>query len=260
MKYRIILSIALITFFAGCWNKKVSIDEDLNKRYEKGKSLFEKEKFGKAQTEFEYIAMNNPGSQLAVESEFYLAEALFNQEKYPEAAVEFERYIRYSHDLEKIETLCYRVCECAINSSMPYQKDQRGTVTALARLQEFIEDYPQSIYIKDADAHIVSIRATMARKEFETGRLYLKLQEYDAALIYFDELLQRYYDTKYADDARLSIMFTHILRKDRLKAIEYLSEQESLFHSPEKYQECLAILENTANGKLTLNEFIRLYK
>ncbi len=260
MRHRLIYLTLFILLMAGCAKDKTAIEDDLTGRFDKAMKLYEKEKYAQAQIEFEYITMNNPGSKLAILSEFYLAEALLNQKNYPEAAVEYERYIRYSQDPEKIELARFRVCECAVNSIMSYQKDQSGALTSLNRLQEFIEDYPASDYIPEAEKYIAKIRNDLAKKEYETGRLYLKLEEYDSAIIYFNSVLDSYYDTDYADEARISIAFAYILNGDTDKAANYLIENKNNFHSAEKYEEGLRLSKDTMDGKLSLKEYIRLYR
>ncbi len=262
MKY-IFLSIAAVLVLSGCHSGPgVDVEEDLNHRLEKGKEYLEKQKYSKAQEELDFIVMNNPGSREAVDAQFYLGEALYHQKKYPEATVELERYIRYSHDLDKIALARFRICECAVNSSYQYQKDQTSTLRALSRLQGFIEDYPSSSvygeYVENANAYILEIRNKLARKEFENGRLYLKLEEYESARIYFEEVLFQFYDTDYADEARLAMMFSYILEENHTLADQYFKENSNRFNQPEKRIEAEALLERTADGKLTFEEYIRL--
>ncbi|MBC8213701.1 MAG: outer membrane protein assembly factor BamD [Candidatus Marinimicrobia bacterium] len=255
----IIIILTLLLAF-NCAHKKSADKEDLTARFEKGKEYYEKEKYNKAKVEFDFITMKSRGTQLAVNAQYYLGELLFKQEKYIESSVEFARYIRLSRDPEKVELARFRMCECALNSSMEYQKDQSGSTRALDEFQAFIEDYPESKYVKEAGLSIESVRNKLAKKEYETARLYLKLEEYEGALIYFQSVLNLYYDTQYADDSRIGIVFTYILNNKREKAELYLLENQYNFASPEKYREAQTILTNTKAGKLTMSEYMRLYK
>ena len=65
--------------------------------------------------------MTDPGSKIANESQFYMAESMFQLKEYAEASTAFERYVRFSPDDSKIEQARYRICECAINSSNAFQ-------------------------------------------------------------------------------------------------------------------------------------------
>ena len=91
-----------------------------------------------------------PGSKLSNESQYYKGEALFYLKEYDEAWSSYDRYIKFSNDLIKIEKSRYRICECAILSSNSYQRDQDKTKQALEQLQMFIEDFHQSEFIKDS--------------------------------------------------------------------------------------------------------------
>jgi len=257
---KITIVVVGLFFIFNCALNNSAEQEDIAVRFEKGKEYFEKEKYSKAKVEFEFITMKSRGSQLAVNAQYYIGELLFNQEKYIEASVEFARYIRISRDPEMIELARYRMCECALNSSMGYQKDQAGSVRALDEFQAFIEDYPESQYVSEAGLSIESVRNKLAEKEYETARLYLKLEEFESALIYFQSVLDLYYDTRFSDDARIGIVFTYILSEDRNKAIKYLDEYQYDFASPSKFEEAKTILSNTENGKLTMSEYLRLYK
>ncbi len=74
---------------------------------------------------------------------------------------------------------------------------------ALQSFQDFLDTYPNSKFKKDAEQNITEIRSKLARKVFESGRLYRKLMEYKAAIIYLNKVLEQYYDTEWAEKARL---------------------------------------------------------
>ena len=260
-QFTIIIFYIIIGWFSiSCSHSKAEIESDLSKRFEKGMEYFDKKEYKKSKEEFDFIVMNNPGSRLAVDAQYYLAESLFYSKKYIEATVAYDHYIRYSNDLDKIELARFRICECAINTSFPYQKDQESTLRSLDQLQGFIEDFPNSTLVPEASAKISEIRSKLARKLYETGRLYLKLEEYDSAIIYFSQVLDLYYDTPIADEARISIMFTYVLKGDHESAESYLRMNENNFFSDKLLKEAQQILYNTSDGKLTLEEYFRLYK
>ena len=48
---------------------------------------FDRGKFPRARDEFNYIIMTDPGSKIANESQYYLAEALFQMGEYNEASI-----------------------------------------------------------------------------------------------------------------------------------------------------------------------------
>ena len=259
MKSRKITLFLAVLFLVCCSNKNVNVDEDLSPRFDKAMGYFNKGKYSRAKDEFDYIIMADPGSKIANESQYYMAESMFQIEEYDEASIAFDRYVRFSPDYSKIEKARYRICECAINLSNSYQREQSQTHRALEQLQMFIEDFPASDLIDDAEDAMLALRLKLAQKDYEVGRMYLKLEEYDSALIYFRSVLNHYYDTSFSDDARVGIIFTHILNDNREGAKSYFKSQKERFLSENKYKEAETLLQDTETG-LKLAQYYQLYK
>ncbi len=252
-------TILLILFFINCGNKSVNVNPDFSSNFEKAVKFFNKGKFSRARDEFDHIIISDAGSKWANESQFYKGECLFEIKEYDEAWVAYDRYVRFSNDFIKIEKSRYRICECAILSSNSYQRDQKQTKRALEQLQMFIEDFPQSDFIENAEKSIVALRYKLAKKEYEVARLYLKLEEYDSAIIYFRSVLNNYYDTEFSDEARIGIIFTHILSDNRKGAKRYLKAEKSRFLKSEKYDMADNLIKDTESG-LKIHHYYQLYK
>ena len=259
MKSRKMTLFLAALFLVCCSKKNVHVEEDLSPRFDKAMGYFDRGKYPRAKDEFDYIIMTDPGSKIANESQYYMAEALFQMEEYSDASISFDRYVRFSPNYTKIEKSRYRICECAILSSNAYQREQSQTHRALEQLQMFIEDFPESDLIRDAEIGILELRIKLAQKDFEVGRMYLKLEEYESALIYFRSVLNNYYDTSFADDARIGIIFTHILNDNRQGANSYFKTEKDRFLSQTKYKEAEALLMDTKTG-LKLVQYIQLYR
>ena len=248
-----------MVLLAGCGKKDVHLEEDLSPRFEKAMGYFDKGKYSRAKDEFDYIIMADPGSKIANESQYYLGESMFQLKEYAEATIAFDRYVRFSPDYIKIEESRYRICECAINSSNSYQREQSQTHRALEQLQMFIDDFPTSDLVEDAEDAMLVLRLKLAQKDYEVGRMYLKLEEYDSALIYFRSVLNNYYDTSFSDNARVGIIFTHILNNNHEGANNYFKSQKERFLSENKYKEAATLLQDTETG-LKLAQYYQLYK
>jgi outer membrane protein assembly factor BamD len=61
--------------------------------------------------------------------------------------------------------------------------------------------YPTNKLTPKADVKIMELRNKLAYKDYISGKLYLKIDDYKAAIFYFDHVLEEFFDTKYADDA-----------------------------------------------------------
>ena len=253
------LKLFILIIFLGCSATKVSFSEELQQKFNKGEQLYKDGKYTRAKDEFQFVVMNNPGSKMALDAQYLLGESHFKLKEYGEAAVEFDRFARFSQSDDRTELARFRICECAINMSNSFQKDQTNTLEAIERLQEFIDDYPISSNIELATKEISSLRLKLAKKDFESARLYLKLEEYDSALIYLNNVLTQYYDTNITDEVRITIVFVYLLQNKTGMATSYLESQESNFISRLKFEEGQNLIDSMENG-LSLSEYIRLYK
>jgi outer membrane protein assembly factor BamD len=253
------LTFIFLLILVGCSANKKSFMDELQIRYEKGEQLYNSGKYTRAKDELQYVVMNNPGSQMALDAQYLLGESHFQLKEYEDATFEYDRFARFSQSYEETEKARFRICECAINMSNSFQKDQSNTHVAIDRLQEFIEDYPSSTKVEVATAEILGLRYKLAKKEFESARLYLKLEEYDSALIYLNNVLTQYYDTEIVDEVRLTIVFLYLLENKVEVATTYLENQEAKFVSIDKFEAAQNLISNMKNG-LGFSEYIRLYK
>lgn len=243
-----------------CSRQNDLFEKDLSYRFEQGMEYFKNEKYLKSEIEFTKIIQNNPGSSLALDAQYYLAESVYFQNRYAEAEIEYDRLIRLSNDSEKIEQARYRSCECAFTSTNDYFFDQGYSAELLDKLQFFIEEYPDSQFGEQIISFMYKVRQRLARKEYETARLYLKLKEYDSARIYFQNVVDNYYDTDYADEARVNIIFSYLLQGDKTSAEKIFGTYILKFKTEDNRSAAESLITEMENGKMSLAHYIRLYK
>jgi len=64
-----------------------------------------------------------------------------------------------------------------------------------------MEDYPRHERHEDGERKIFELREKRAEKQWGNAELYRKMHEYRSSIIYYDIVLEQYYDTAYADRA-----------------------------------------------------------
>ncbi len=216
---------------------------DIDERFARGLSLFEKERWARAAEDFNWVVLNNPAGNLAAEAQYYYAECLYQQQLYVEAQIEFERLLRRWASTEYLVDARYRIVQSLVAQSPSYYFDQRSTEDAINELQDFIEDFPATPQRAEAEQLIAELRDKMAQKIYESGRLYLKWRRTDPARLYFDTVLTQYYDTPYADEARLGTLVAFIIEEDLAGARNYLDENGVRFQAEELRREAERLLE-----------------
>ncbi len=222
-KLGILISISMI-IFTGCAGKKPQLNLPLQERFDRGLEYMEKGKYYNAQQEFQIVILSGSHTELGDDAQFHLAEAFFENKEYLLAISEYERLTRSMKYSEYVEKARWRICEAYVAESPKYYHDQASTDKALQKLQEFIDEYPNSEYNDDAKETIKNLRNKLALKLYNSGQLYLKLLVYDSAIITFEDLLARYYDTDYAEQAHIGIIRSHIFMKNYTDAQNHYDE------------------------------------
>ena len=235
------------------------INENLDSKLNKAISLFKVEKYSKAREQFEYIIFNNPGSSNALKSQYYLAESLYKLRNYNQASKEYDKFIMLSQDSELVAKSKFLICKCLYLLSSDYNKDQNETKFTIDKIQYFIEEYPTSHHKIECEEMIHNLRSKLAQKELESGKLYLRIEKYDSALIYFNLIMVEYYDTSYYDDALFNVVLTYLLKGETKLAESFLIENKENFITENKFKESEVILNN-AKQKLKIKNYFKLLK
>ena len=88
----------------------------------------------------------------------------------------------------------------------------------------------------------------------------MKLKEFDSAIIYFNDVIDNYYDTKFADESRISIIFFYLLQDKIDAADSYYNSNKDKFLDIVKQEEAESLLTNYSENSNWIKNKIRLYK
>ena len=251
------LIIAFISIFISCsQNDESFIDNTSENSFDNALSLFIDKKYIRAKSEFEFLMFDNPGSRNAISSQFYYSECLFYLEDYYEAIQQFEKYISISTDSKLITISKFLICKSYFELSLEYDRDQTDTEIAINKCQYFVEEYSnlrnKKIEIQNemvdlivsSEDMIKDLRAKLAKKNLESGKLYIRIEEYDAALKYFNLVLSEYYDSPFVDDALYNIVLTNLLNNNKDEAESFLNLYKEDFQDEKKLRESENLLNN----------------
>ena len=195
-------------------------------RFDDGLAFFEEENYVKASQQFSIIVDRASHTDLGDDALFFLAESYFLNKDYDLALVEFEKLVSRMGFSPYIEKSRWRICETLMLLSPNFYHDQESSKKAISQIQEFLDDFPNSEYSKDADKLINELRTRLAEKNMETGKLYVKLKAYDSAIVSYKIVVNEFYDTKFFNDANMEIIRCLALQKKSDEAKQYLTELE----------------------------------
>ena len=241
MKHTIIV---LILLFIGCAGSGDPQDLSLREKFEIGMENLDNEKYLQAQMDFKQVVIRGTGSDLGDDAQYYLAESFYRNEEYLEAIGEFEKLTRRMGFSPFVEDARFKICEAYRIESPKYFHDQEYTEKALERYQEFLDDYPSSKYVDDVLTSIDMLRQKMANKLYETGILYMKMDEYESARMTFERVTSYYYDTDIILKTHQGLVMAMAKNGDVNNAKEYLVKYESELKENALLDDVIETIEN----------------
>jgi len=197
------LILALLgSLILSCSSGKPKPNLSAEERLTYAKKKFNDSDYLDAKTEFRIIVLNFPGHPVVDEAQYYLAESHYKLKEYILAVAEYEKLVRMFPNSDFVDDAQYKIGLSYYQLSPKYSLDQENTLKAIDELQKFTEEYAESELVAEANDLIQKCREKLARKEYKNGELYRKMSNCSSAIIYFESVLNTYYDTKYAKDAQ----------------------------------------------------------
>jgi outer membrane protein assembly factor BamD len=193
----------LVTFFIlfDCGHKVKKENLGPQEYFDFAKSLLDKGKCVSAITEFTVIVLKFSGHLIVDDAQFYLAESHFKCEEFLIAAAEYQKLINDYPESPYVEQAFFKIGSSYLKLSQRPELDQEYTSKSLRQFQVFIEAYPNSSYRDEAEKKMAILRKKLAKKQLLGANVYRKMGIYDSAVIYYDILLEKYYDTPQAEEA-----------------------------------------------------------
>ncbi|MBT8252956.1 MAG: outer membrane protein assembly factor BamD, partial [Bacteroidia bacterium] len=141
-------------------------------------------------------------------------------------------------DSDKVEEAAFLGAKSYYELSPAFSKEQKETVEAIEKLQGFINSFPRSEYIAEANELVKELDFKLERKAFEIAKQYNKIgpfsRDYQAAIKAFDNFLLNYPGSSLKEEAlfyrldsayKLAINSVEWKMEERLnKAISYYQQ------------------------------------
>lgn len=179
--------------------------EDIKVKYEVAEKLYEKGKYGKAQRLFEQIAPSYNGKPQAEKMFYMYSQTLYKNKQYYTASYQFERFTASYPGSTKVEEAAFLSAKSLYYLSPVYSLEQGDTYKALEKLQLFIDSYPNSQYIPEANTIVKELSEKLEKKAYEIAKQYNTIAEYtgdhNAAIKALDNFIIDHPGTKYKEDA-----------------------------------------------------------
>ena len=185
--------------------QKALKSESLQEKYEMGEKLFNEGKYGKANRLFIQIVPKFRGRPQAEKLMYMYSMTFYETKDYYTANYQFERFVSAYANSEKAEEASYYAAKSYYHLSPIYSKEQKETIEALDKLQAFINTYPNSTYIAEANELVKELGFKLEKKAFSIAQQYNKIgpftRDYQAAIKAFDNFLLNYPGSSFREQA-----------------------------------------------------------
>jgi len=257
-----LLMFSLVLFSCGEYQKVLNRGT-AEEQYKMATKMYESNKYSKALRLFEKITPTYRGKPQMERIQFMVAQSNFNEKSYSTSGYYFDRFAKNYPKSSKKEEASFLSAYSYKLASPRFSLDATDTKKALEAFQTFIDTYPDSDRIEEANTHYKELRYKLQKKSFEIAKTYYRTADYDlrnykSAIQAFDNLLSDYLGSEFKEEAyyyRLKAAHDFVLKstvrrkperiKDAIEAYEKLKRNFPESKFMEASNEMLATLDAT---------------
>ncbi len=241
--YILIIGVTL----SSCSNyQKLLKSESIADKFKAGDSLYQAGKYDKANKLFAQIVPNYKGKPHAEKLMYLYSSSFFKMKDYYVAGYQFERFVSSYPKSEKKEEAAFLSAKSYYMLSPVYTKDQTETRDAIEKIQEFINVYPNSKYVREANRLVQELDYNLQLKAYAIAKQYNHISDYPASIKSFDNFIFEFPGSSLREDAlfykfesayKLAVNSIEYKRKGRLEQAKEFYNTFKKEYGDSKYSE-----------------------
>lgn len=226
----ILLSVILISVTSSCNSyQKMLNNPDVTAKYKAAEAYYNTGEYRRANRLYEQVLPSYRGKPQAQRVIFFFADSYLQTEDYYLAAYQFESFVKSFPKSDKLQEASFLAAKCYYKLSPRYSLDQTNTNDALDKLQIFIDNYPDSEFLAEANSYVQELQTKLEKKDFEISKQYHTIRDYKSAINAFDNFISSYPGTPFREDAlyykflssyEIAINSVYYKKLDRLKELQ----------------------------------------
>ncbi|CAH8294840.1 outer membrane protein assembly factor BamD [Mariniflexile fucanivorans] len=187
---RFLYILITVTLLSSCSEyQKALKNEDIATKFKMGEDLYNEGKFAKANKLFAQIVPNYRGKPQAEKLMYLYSNSFYQMKEFYTAGYQFERFASSYPKSEKLEEASFLAAKSSYMLSPVYSKDQKETKEAIEKLQEFINLFPESEYLSEANKLVKELDFKLEKKAFSIAKQYNTISDYPASVKSFDNFM-----------------------------------------------------------------------
>lgn len=183
MRSVLLLCFAIVLLASCSEYQKVLKNTDAKAKYDMAEKLYNEGDYKRAVRLFEQIAPQYVGKPQGERVMFFFADCYFKTGDYYLSGYQFERFVKSYPRSEKIQEASFLGAKSHYELSPAYSLDQTETDKALAKLQTFINTYPESEYFEEANAMATELTTKKEKKQLEIAKQFNKLGKFNYPIL-----------------------------------------------------------------------------
>lgn len=234
---------------------KVLKSSDVTKKYEMAIKLYDEEKYYKAFPLLEELITVYRGTDKAEKIYYYYAYCNYHMGDYAYANYYFKSFVKTFPNSPLAEECFFMNAYTHYLDSPEPTLDQTNTLSAINELQLFVDKYPSSAKVVEANTLIDKLYLKLETKSYNICKLYYKTENYKSAVICIQNTLNDFPATRYAEELSFLIVKSHYLyavnsveskKEERLRnALKAYKEFAEKFPTSDYLKEAQNIYDNT---------------
>ncbi len=198
---RNIFWVGLLLIAVSCGDyQKIVKSTDYEYKLKKAREYYDSKEYSRSSQLYQELVSIYQGTSRADQIYYYLAKSNYGMHDYTLASYYFRQLIKNFPRSEYGEEAQYLIGYCTYLDSPNPRLDQRTSEEAIDALQLFINLYPNSTRVAEANRLIDELREKLVYKSYLSGRLYYDLADYRAAVISLTNSLKEFPDSKYREE------------------------------------------------------------
>ncbi|HEX2612013.1 MAG TPA: outer membrane protein assembly factor BamD [Fibrobacteria bacterium] len=206
-----VCSLAGLVLLAGCSKKPKDLKGDCRERFEKLHGRYEKGRYAYAKEGYGDFVVTCAGTEHVEQAQFELGDSHFRLKEWMEAEQEFSAFLRdYPTSRRYAETARWLLARSMAKQVQIPQRDQTKTLEAIREMETFIAEFPDAAEADSARTELTALSQRLADRDMLVARLYSRMDEPLAAVIYYKYLLTEYGDRVPRRDINLKLAECYI--------------------------------------------------
>ena len=200
MRATIAIIFVLSLAFSSC-NSLEKIQKSSNTEYklQKANEFYDKAQYAKAIVLYEELLTVFKGTKRFEDIYYKYAMSYYKQQSFLPPSYHFKNFSDLFPNSKRAEEARFLHSKSLFEQAPEHTLDQDNTKKSINELQNFINQHPTSPKVADANTMIDESRYKLELKDKYSAELYYKVSQYRAAAIYFEQIINKYPDSKFID-------------------------------------------------------------